>query len=307
VFWYVRRQLRTNAELACDAWVLWALPGARRAYAEALIEVAQTLSRPAVPALAVGIGSGRRDFQRRLTMIMREQVPCRMSRLGWVLVGLLALVIIPGWSLGQPTPKNEKPKPDLPNAKPAAENYFRVDVQYPDKAPANEKPGATNARSDYDQRLQALEGQLQALLKEVHALRGQAPGHAASYPAKFTADRDVKTERKLVTGNYVAPPYYMTQTYYQTLGKEAGKDTGDSVQVLTLARATYRLPAAKAQALANFLQEQLGSEIMEVKHDKDTLTVTTTPETQKAVGQFVELMRKAKTKKSESIDKPAAS
>src|SRR5262249_19113383 len=49
LFWYVRRQLRWNAELACDAWVVSTLPEGRRAYAEALIEVTQLVSQTAAP------------------------------------------------------------------------------------------------------------------------------------------------------------------------------------------------------------------------------------------------------------------
>ena len=35
LFWYVRQQVRENAELACDAWVVDAIPKGRRVYAEA--------------------------------------------------------------------------------------------------------------------------------------------------------------------------------------------------------------------------------------------------------------------------------
>jgi beta-lactamase regulating signal transducer with metallopeptidase domain len=37
LFWYVRSALREQAELACDAWVISALPNGRRAYAESLL------------------------------------------------------------------------------------------------------------------------------------------------------------------------------------------------------------------------------------------------------------------------------
>ena len=51
VFWIVRRQMRVQCELACDAWVTASLPQGRRAYAEALLLVCQAgrerpLSRP---------------------------------------------------------------------------------------------------------------------------------------------------------------------------------------------------------------------------------------------------------------------
>ncbi len=57
LFWHVRRQLRENAELACDAWVVSLLPGGRRAYARTLIEVSELLSWTAAPLPAVGMGA----------------------------------------------------------------------------------------------------------------------------------------------------------------------------------------------------------------------------------------------------------
>src|SRR5439155_22343931 len=76
VFWYVRSQLRESAELACDARVVAALPESRRAYAEALIEVSELVSKtvPLAPVLGASSGVGK-SFRRNLTMILREQVP----------------------------------------------------------------------------------------------------------------------------------------------------------------------------------------------------------------------------------------
>ena len=37
LFWFVRAARREQAELACDAWVIAALPNGRRAYAESLL------------------------------------------------------------------------------------------------------------------------------------------------------------------------------------------------------------------------------------------------------------------------------
>ncbi len=102
LFWLVRRQVRENAELACDAWVVHTLPDCRRAYAEALLEVCRLSSRSAAPVAALGMGSrGRRTFARRLTMIMQSPGTCRVHLLGVVAVGLLAVIVLPGWSPGQ--------------------------------------------------------------------------------------------------------------------------------------------------------------------------------------------------------------
>ncbi len=102
VFWYVRSQLRESAELACDAWVVAALPRSRRAYAESLVEVSELVSAaaPLAPVLGVSTGAGR-AFQRRLTMILRERVPCKVSWQGLLGVGLLTLVALPSWLIAQ--------------------------------------------------------------------------------------------------------------------------------------------------------------------------------------------------------------
>src|SRR5258707_7744074 len=93
---YVSRQVRANAELACDAWVVNLLPAARRAYAEALIEVSQLLSRKTAPVPVLGMAAGRVDLERRLVMIMRDSVPCRLSLRSLVVLGAIALIALPG-------------------------------------------------------------------------------------------------------------------------------------------------------------------------------------------------------------------
>src|SRR5262245_56580939 len=108
VYWYVTRQLGRNAELACDAWVIGALPNARRAYAEALLAVAGRMSKTTVPAPALGMRGSRRDFERRLIMIMRDSVPCKAPILGLVAIGVLALAVLPGLSLSQQADKPPK-------------------------------------------------------------------------------------------------------------------------------------------------------------------------------------------------------
>jgi beta-lactamase regulating signal transducer with metallopeptidase domain len=102
LFWYVRRKIHENGELACDAWVAQTLPGSRRAYAEALIEVSRRVSSPAVPGLILGMGSrSRRAFEGRLVMIMQEPRACRVPLWSMAAIGLLALAALPGWTAGQ--------------------------------------------------------------------------------------------------------------------------------------------------------------------------------------------------------------
>ena len=99
LFWYVRHQVRENAELACDGWVVEALPGGRRAYAEGLLSVCEFMSRRTAPMPAVGVNTGGRRFlERRLAMIMKERVGLRLPRLGLVTIALLAMTALPAWS-----------------------------------------------------------------------------------------------------------------------------------------------------------------------------------------------------------------
>ncbi|MHC4406041.1 MAG: Flp pilus assembly protein CpaB [Planctomycetota bacterium] len=102
LFWYVRRRIHRSAERACDAWVVWAMPDGRRRYAESLVEVVERMSQTAPAAPAWGaIGRNRRDFERRLTMIVRGNVPRRVSWVAAIGIGLVAMIALPGWSPGQ--------------------------------------------------------------------------------------------------------------------------------------------------------------------------------------------------------------
>ena len=112
VFWVARRRLRADAELAWDAWA--AGQADRRAYAEALLEVCSFNHRRR-PAPAVGVsGEGRRAMQERLSMIMRDRVPCRLAFGAKLVVALMAVAAIPAWTLGQQKPtKAEAADPEV--------------------------------------------------------------------------------------------------------------------------------------------------------------------------------------------------
>jgi hypothetical protein len=59
---------------------------------------------------------------------------------------------------------------------------------------------------------------------------------------------------------------------------------------VTLTRTTYELPGEKAKALSELLQGYKGPEIT-FKIEGDKMTVTTTPEAQHALGQFVRFLQ----------------
>jgi hypothetical protein len=109
VVWWARRELHEAEEQCCDAWVVWALPGAARSYALALVETLDFLSeaRPALPAVASGVGQVP-DLRRRLTMIMRGSVPRRLGWCGFLSVagiGAVLLPLLPTWAQDGPAPE----------------------------------------------------------------------------------------------------------------------------------------------------------------------------------------------------------
>jgi hypothetical protein len=77
-------------------------------------------------------------------------------------------------------------------------------------------------------------------------------------------------------------------------------------QEVTLSRTTYKLPAAKAEALGKFLQEHVKAVIMETKADGDSLTITTTPEVQHGIRQFIALIEgKTPTRATTNLFQPS--
>ncbi len=102
LYWLTRSRLDAEAELACDAWVVWALPKDRLTYAEVLFDICATLSLARPPAPTLGVNGSGRFFERRLTMILHDHVPCRPSPLSILAACLLALFALPSWSAAQP-------------------------------------------------------------------------------------------------------------------------------------------------------------------------------------------------------------
>src|SRR5262249_5851552 len=109
VLWWARRELHEAEEQCCDAWVVWALAGAERAYALALLETAAFFShvRLPLPAAASGIGQVP-HLRRRLTMILQARTPRSLSWAGCLVVAGLGFFLLPLVPVqAQETPKNQ--------------------------------------------------------------------------------------------------------------------------------------------------------------------------------------------------------
>jgi beta-lactamase regulating signal transducer with metallopeptidase domain len=279
VYWYVTRQLSRNAELACDAWVIAALPKARRAYAEALLAVAGRMSRTAALAPAVGMSGSRRDFERRLIMVMRDSVPCKAPVLGLVAIGVLALAVLPGLSLSQQQDKPKITKPDQPTQSAPvtgqqATTPYVVDVVTDYYVQV--------AGGDRDRKIEDLEKKLQALLKEVQALRG--PKTTAQPGAKLT-----DSVAKPTTGYSTTEGQNVYWTQSVPLNVTYAVTADGQQQAITLSRVHYKLAKEKADALAAFLKH-IKASVLESKLEDDGITITTTPDVQQTMRHLVGLM-----------------
>jgi RND family efflux transporter MFP subunit len=150
IAWWARREVGRAEEHCCDAWVLWAMPAAAGAYAEALVATAVYLSglRQPLPLGASGVGR-LIPIKRRLQMILCDSTtgPVVQSAPRALLVlGVLSLPLLPAMASGEPSgagaqsaaveavPQHKSSGPVVPPAQTA---------QQPDVVPAtdNQKKG----------------------------------------------------------------------------------------------------------------------------------------------------------------------
>ena len=102
LFWYVKKQLHQWAERACDAWVVWMEPRNRRGYARTLIEVSRFVSEAARPMPALGMSATAfQELERRLTMILNPRIRRGVPAWGLLLLGIMTLTVLPGFSFSQ--------------------------------------------------------------------------------------------------------------------------------------------------------------------------------------------------------------
>jgi len=322
LFWIARKKLRSDAELACDAWAAGQVD--RRAYAEALLEVCSFNPRRR-PAPAVGvIGEGRRAMQERLTMIMRDRGNCRLAFGAKLIVALMAIAAVPAWTLGQGAPVA------TPQAAPPAQDPQIQALELQIKALA-EKLEAVKAAKRAESQKSAVESlkKAQATLGEklksitvqggeVKATQGVKvitageggykvigpdgkevkdikiivvdPKAAGQNPQPTPAVRWVERVTPMtvpVAPKAPQPPAAVPAASGQYSVR--ARTVTDS-QSITLSRATYKLGKEQSAALATLLGA-IKATVMETKVDGDTITVTTTPEAQAAIGQIVRLLQ----------------
>jgi hypothetical protein len=156
--WWIRRRLRAAEERACDVEVLRVNPGRARAYAEGLLKTLDFLSSRggAIPALATG-ASETRQIKERLTMIMKREIPQRLTRLQrWslALVALPALLVFPTWSQDDGDGAKSPEKELVASAERHREEMIELREKSGKSRPHTERPSwtITNARQSSSSR-----------------------------------------------------------------------------------------------------------------------------------------------------------
>lgn len=137
--WIIRRRLRDEADMCCDAWVTSLMPSGRTGYARALLATRQyvSVSHDAVPAVGLAISPNpAKRFARRLTMVMTQQAAPKLSALGGAMTVCVAALAWIATPLLACPPESEKL---MLEKELAGKNKVRVRML----APAAETPAPT--------------------------------------------------------------------------------------------------------------------------------------------------------------------
>ena len=203
----VARALREAEEQCCDAWVVWAIPGAARTYAEALLDTVDFLSgaEPSVPWAASGLGHVR-HLKRRLVMILNGTTPRALSWSGVLAtLGLCAalLPLSPSWADEPPDTEppetveervEQAPDPDRPEEDVLK---FKVNFKLPDQEVIHEEV-VTRVHKDALKPLQEQLDELKAKgeLSKEDEVRRSAIQHAIKELRRALGDRGEDADPK---------------------------------------------------------------------------------------------------------------
>jgi hypothetical protein len=245
VAWWARARVQQLEEQCCDAWVLWALPAAARAYARALLETVTFLAdaRPALPPAASGIGYVP-VLKRRLHMILREPLTHRLAwpaHLAAVLLGLIVLPVSPA----------------------------RLAAEDPDPAPTaqardDDRDDAPPATRDVDRRLRALEQKMERVLQALERSREPAEGGRDRSPAGAAPGRGSRRVPATGARGRDRAPEVMEEVERQV--KEAMEQVENAMKVLereqkTLAEAGRSLSPERLESVKRQIDQAVRSAV----------------------------------------------
>jgi beta-lactamase regulating signal transducer with metallopeptidase domain len=191
IYWLARGRLDAEAELACDGWVVWALPKDRLVYAEVLFDICATLSLARPPAPVLGVAGSGRFFERRLNMILHDHVTCRLTPAGLLGACLLLLIALPSWSAVPATVVADRPATSSSEPAPAQGAHTDDDKDAAAgraKAKADAKAKKSDPEIDID--LSAIEKEIESKFGPGSDFEKKVEAFAKEVEAKFGSGSD---------------------------------------------------------------------------------------------------------------------
>ena len=125
--------------------------------------------------------------------------------------------------------------------------------------------------------------------EEVAPARASTSRPRSSKPRPTPGTRSGRTTRRPGT-----PPSVLDLAI-----RRGDADSDYALEIVTLSRATYKLPPGKAAALASFLRENVTAEL-DIGVRGDTVTITTSVEDQQTIGKLIRLLLPRKPRKAGS-------
>jgi hypothetical protein len=224
LYWLIRARLDAEAELACDAWVVWAMPERRLLYAEVLFEICATLSLARSPAPALGAAGSGRSFERRLTMILHDNVSCRLSPFGLFGACLLLLFALPSWSAAKPAAVDFRAglasTSSAPTAGGASASASLLAIDDDDQKVVNgdkDEDSSNDADDDDDDDRRASRARAKAQAAKAKAKAEAARAKAKARAKKSESDIGKEAENKFGPGSDF-------EKKMEQLGEKIGKD-----------------------------------------------------------------------------------
>ena len=183
VAWWARRELQQAEEQCCDAWVVWALPKAAKAYAKALLQTVEFLdARPSLPPVASGIGHVHL-LKRRLHMIVRKPLYPQLGWPAYLAVAVLGMAVLP---LGTSRLFAQTPSEDKVVITTDDDGDDDLVIAMDDD---DEQAGAD--QSKLERRLDRLEQRMDKLLRSLESRKG-------GDSRKTETSKDGKQEKKVI-------------------------------------------------------------------------------------------------------------
>jgi RND family efflux transporter MFP subunit len=190
IAWWARREVEQAEERCCDAWVLWALPAAAAAYAEALVTTAVYLSGHRRPLPSGASGAERlRPLKRRLHMILSDSMSVSVARKAprrLLILAALSLPLLPVAGFGV-----------------ASDDALPAEIHSQDQpgqgaktaAKTDEKPDPVKTESDQPKQAKAAESAIPTVRVSHPAVRELSDFEI--FPGRVAAGRQVELKARV--------------------------------------------------------------------------------------------------------------